>query len=37
MDPAIDVAAFFKKFYARFDIALIRRKTYELVGGPIEG
>ena len=37
MDPAVDVAAFFKKFYAQFDIALMGRKTYELVGGPIEG
>jgi len=37
MDPAVDVAAFFKQFYAQFDIALMGRKTYELVGGPIEG
>jgi dihydrofolate reductase len=37
MDPAVDVAAFFKSFYAQFDIALMGRKTYELVGGPIEG
>ena len=37
MDPAVDVAAFFKTFYAQFDTALMGRKTYELVGGPIEG
>jgi dihydrofolate reductase len=37
MDPAVDVAAFFKAFYAQFEIALMGRKTYELVGGPIEG
>ncbi len=37
IDPAVDVAAFFREFYAQFDIALMGRKTYELVGGPLEG
>jgi dihydrofolate reductase len=37
MDPTVDVAAFFREFYAQFDIALMGRKTYEFVGGPIEG
>ena len=37
IDPTVDVAAFFKKFYAQFDIALMGRRTFEVVGGPIEG
>lgn len=37
MDPSVDVAAFFTEFYAQFDIAIMGRRTYELVGGPIEG
>ena len=26
MDPAVDVAAFFRKFYAQFDIALMEER-----------
>jgi dihydrofolate reductase len=36
-DPTLDIAEFFKAFYAQFDIALMGRRTYELVGGGIEG
>jgi dihydrofolate reductase len=36
-DPAVDLAEFFKAFYAQFDIAIMGRRTYELVGGGIEG
>jgi dihydrofolate reductase len=37
MDPSVDVAEFFKAFYAQFDVAIMGRRTYEVVGGPIEG
>jgi dihydrofolate reductase len=37
VDPSVDVAAFFKEFYAQFDIAIMGRRTYEVVGGAIEG
>ena len=37
MDPEIDPVAFFKDFYAQFDIAIMGRLTYELVGGAVEG
>ena len=37
MDPSVDVAAFFKEFYAQFDVAIMGRRTYEVVGGAIEG
>ena len=37
MDPSVDVAAFFRKFYAQFDVAIMGRRTYEVVGGAIEG
>jgi dihydrofolate reductase len=37
MDPAVDAAAFFKALYAQFDIVVMGRKTFELVGGPIDG
>lgn len=37
MDPGVDVAAFFKEFYAQFDVAIMGRRTYEVVGGAIEG
>jgi len=36
-DPTINIAEFFKAFYAQFDIAVMGRRTYELVGGAIEG
>jgi dihydrofolate reductase len=36
-DPAVNIAEFFKAFYAQFDIAVMGRRTYELVGGPIDG
>jgi dihydrofolate reductase len=36
-DPSVNVAEFFKAFYAQFDIAVMGRRTYELVGGGIEG
>lgn len=36
-DPTVDVAEFFKTFYAQFDIAVMGRRTYELVGGGIDG
>ena len=36
-DPTVDRAEFFKAFYAQFDIAVMGRRTYELVGGAIDG
>ena len=36
-DPTVNIAEFFKAFYAQFDIAVMGRRTYELVGGAIEG
>jgi len=35
-DPTVDMAEFFKGFYAQFDIAAMGRRTYELVGGAID-
>jgi dihydrofolate reductase len=37
MDPSVDPAAFFKSFYAQFDIAVMGRRTFEIVGGAMEG
>jgi dihydrofolate reductase len=37
LDPSVDVAAFFREFYAQFDVAIMGRRTYEVVGGAIEG
>jgi dihydrofolate reductase len=37
MDPHVDAAAFFREFYAQFDVAIMGRRTYEVVGGAIEG
>ena len=37
MDPSVDVAAFFKAFYAQFDIAIMGRHTYDFVKGAIDG
>jgi dihydrofolate reductase len=37
MDPNVDVAAFFKEFYAQFDIAIMGRRAYEVFGGAVEG
>jgi dihydrofolate reductase len=37
MDPSVDVAAFFKEFYAQFDIAILGRRAYEVFGGAVEG
>lgn len=37
MDPTVDVAAFFKEFYAQFDVAIMGRRTYEVFGGAVEG
>jgi dihydrofolate reductase len=36
-DPTVNIAEFFKAFYAQFDIAVMGRRTYELVGGAIDG
>ena len=32
-----DAASYFKSFYAQFDIAVMGRRTFEVVGGAIEG
>ncbi len=32
-----DAAAYFKSFYAQFDIAIMGRRTFDVVGGAIEG
>lgn len=37
MDPTIDMAAYFRTFYSQFDVAIMGRKSYELVGGAVEG
>jgi dihydrofolate reductase len=37
MDPSVDVAAYFDKLYAQFDAVLMGRRTYEVVGGPMQG
>jgi dihydrofolate reductase len=37
MDPSVDVGAFFKEFYAQFDIAILGRRAYEVFGGAVEG
>lgn len=37
MDPTVDIAAFFRDFYARFDIAIMGRRAYEVFGGAVEG
>ena len=37
MDPTVDVAAFFKTFYAQFDTAIMGRLAYEVFGGAVEG
>lgn len=37
MDPSLDVAAFFRDFYAQFDVAIMGRRTYEVFGGAVEG
>ena len=36
-DPTVNIGEFFKAFYAQFDIAVMGRRTYELVGGAIDG
>src|SRR4026209_630270 len=36
-DPTVNPTEFFKAFYAQFDIAVMGRRTYELVGGAIDG
>ena len=37
MDPGVDVAAFFREFYAQFDTAIMGRRSYEVFGGAVEG
>ena len=37
MDPSVDVAKFFREFYAQFDAAIMGRRTYEVFGGAVEG
>jgi len=37
MDPSVDVAAFFREFYAQFDIAIMGRRAYDVFGGAVEG
>ena len=32
-----DAAAYFKEFYAQFDIAIMGRRTFEVFGGAVEG
>lgn len=36
MDPAVDWTAYFKSFYAQFDIALMGRRSFEQYGGAVE-
>jgi dihydrofolate reductase len=36
VDPA-EAAPYFKAFYAQFDIAIMGRRTFEVVGGAVEG
>ena len=37
MDPSVDIAAFFRDFYAQFDVAIMGRRAYEVFGGAVEG
>jgi dihydrofolate reductase len=37
MDPSVDVAAFFRGFFAQFDTAIMGRRSYEVFGGAVEG
>jgi dihydrofolate reductase len=37
LNPSVDVMAFFKEFYAQFDIAILGRRAYEVFGGAVEG
>jgi len=37
MDPSVDVAAFFKTFYAQFDVAVMGRRSFEQYGGAVDG
>jgi dihydrofolate reductase len=37
MDPGVDVADFFTKFYAQFDTAIMGRRSYDVYGGAVEG
>jgi len=37
MDPSVDIGAFFREFYAQFDIAIMGRRSYEVFGGAVEG
>jgi dihydrofolate reductase len=37
MDPSVDVTAFFTKFFAQFDTAIMGRRSYEVYGGAVEG
>jgi dihydrofolate reductase len=37
IDPTVDIAAYFRTFYAQFDTAVMGRKSYEIFGGAVEG
>jgi dihydrofolate reductase len=37
MDPTVDMAAYFRAFYAQFDVAIMGRKSFEPFGGAVEG
>lgn len=37
MDPTVDVAEFFRAFYAQFSVAIMGRRSYETYGGAVEG
>ena len=37
MDRTVDIAAFFRDFYAQFDVAIMGRRSYDVFGGAVEG
>jgi dihydrofolate reductase len=37
MDSSVDVAEYFRNFYAQFDTAVMGRRSYDLFGGAVEG
>jgi len=37
MDSSVDIAEYFRNFYAQFDTAVMGRRSYDIFGGAVEG
>jgi dihydrofolate reductase len=37
MDSSVDIAEYFRTFYAQFDTAVMGRRSYDIFGGAVEG